>query len=605
MDCDCKSASECKYARVRDRGGRLFDICSGQSDVAREKQEMYVARWSGVVEQSLSNRTGRRRTSVCIYHGDEIRREVCKTCQGTVKVKVFSCKIHGECTIGKKLKSTECCKSCNEYTVPKEREKSNQWAYGVTTIPSRRHDLLPCTLASLATAGFDKPHLFVDGCSDTHLYDDFGLQVTLRYPKVRTAANWVLSLWELYLRAPNSDWYAIFQDDFVTCLNLRSYLEQCRYLEKGYLNLYTSAYNEKLSNRPYGWYEVNKQGISATALVFNQKTVKLLLSSNLMINRFQNERTSWRKIDAGISKALSQAGIKEYIHIPSLVQHCGLKSSMGTPELDLSKTFQGEEFDCLTLLPLQLPITVVIPIAGNCIDLITSCINTLVTDINEVPLQKIIVIANGVSKETLKITKEILKLTNIKTKLIVNKENIGFTKAVNIGIIAAEQSHILILNSDCQLAPNALRLMYHVINSNHVVAAVNPITNDGGCCSLHRQTHLKQSRLNVIPKNPIDLQQISTDIYQEKTTVMSMLSFFCTLLNHYALNEVGLLNTCEEFSSGLGVDDDWCNRAISNGWKLMLHHGAFADHIGGETFRRMNIDRKTLARLAMKKIRIG
>lgn len=42
MDCDCKNSGECGIPYVKNRGGRLFKICSGSSGLAREKQESYV-----------------------------------------------------------------------------------------------------------------------------------------------------------------------------------------------------------------------------------------------------------------------------------------------------------------------------------------------------------------------------------------------------------------------------------------------------------------------------------------------------------------------------------------------------------------------------------
>jgi hypothetical protein len=50
-----------------------------------------------------------------------------------------------------------------EPVMPKAKQPVRTWAYGITTVPSRLTTLLPRTITSLAAAGFDKPHLFVDG----------------------------------------------------------------------------------------------------------------------------------------------------------------------------------------------------------------------------------------------------------------------------------------------------------------------------------------------------------------------------------------------------------------------------------------------------------
>jgi hypothetical protein len=44
------------------------------------------------------------------------------------------------------------------------------WSYGITTVPKRQNSLLQRTVKSLGEAGFDHPHLFVDGCVDSSLF---------------------------------------------------------------------------------------------------------------------------------------------------------------------------------------------------------------------------------------------------------------------------------------------------------------------------------------------------------------------------------------------------------------------------------------------------
>ena len=115
------------------------------------------------------------------------------------------------------------------------------WAYGVTTVPRRRDDLLPRTLASLRAAGWDSPRLFVDGDDDTVSWSrEFGLPVTARKPLVRVTGNWLLGMVELYVRDPHADRYAIFQDDVVFCRNARAYLDSVPAPERGYMNLHVS-----------------------------------------------------------------------------------------------------------------------------------------------------------------------------------------------------------------------------------------------------------------------------------------------------------------------------------------------------------------------------
>lgn len=227
-----------------------------------------------------------------------------------------------------------------------------RWAYGVTTVSSRLQDLLPRTLESLRLAGFDAPRLFVDGDTDSNNWGRLQYEKTFRYPPLRTHGNWWLALHELYIRNPNVDRYAIFQDDLVTCRNLRAYLESTPSPDKGYLNLYTIQQNLDLCpHGRKGFYLSNQMGRGALALVFDNAACVALLSSGHMVQRAKDPIRGHKVVDGGIVTALGQAGFREYVHNPSLVYHTGEVSTLGkaTPSPQAAN-FVGEDFDALQLL---------------------------------------------------------------------------------------------------------------------------------------------------------------------------------------------------------------------------------------------------------------
>lgn len=245
------------------------------------------------------------------------------------------------------------------------------WAYGIQTCSQRRGDVLPKTLKSLAKAGFDRPHLFVDGEADGFDWIvEFGLPVTCRWPAVLCVGHWWLSLQELFVRHPFADRYALFQDDFVTYKNLRDYLEQSEYPTNGYCNLYSFMENDQLvkSSSKTGWVETptlptlpgnftTQTGRGAVALVFDQHAITSLLQSPTMVLRPKDETWKHRKVDLSIVTAMNQTGVREYVHAPSLVQHTGMVSTTnlgldGQPKIakEFASSFKGESFDALDLL---------------------------------------------------------------------------------------------------------------------------------------------------------------------------------------------------------------------------------------------------------------
>jgi hypothetical protein len=326
----------------------------------------------------------------CIHLGESTGDlVVCDSCPRGAKLKVYQCEVHGKCVLDRQSGNIACCKLCNEYepvtnirsdfsekkdsrsdeSAKVSNKVSNEmkpsalkeinavrgvlkWSYGVTTVLSRRGNLLDRTLRSLASGGFAFPHLFVDGDDDAKSWrEQYHLNVTCRQPKVGTAGNWALSLYELYYRQPDADRFAIFQDDLIVCKNFRQYLERCPYPSSGYLNCFTFPSNQNLAKGRTGWYRSNQFGRGAVALVFNRDVTMRLLSAWHMVERVQDKQRGHKAIDGGIVDSLKPLGIKEYVHNPSLTYHTGQVSSMENPPHAQTNSFVGESFDALTMKP--------------------------------------------------------------------------------------------------------------------------------------------------------------------------------------------------------------------------------------------------------------
>jgi len=235
-----------------------------------------------------------------------------------------------------------------------------KWSYGVLTVPQRRDNLLPVTLASLEEAGFNNPTLFVDNCelSDIDSYATRHYPLVFRIsPGVLAFGNWFLALWELYLKNPASQFFALFEDDILVCSNLRQYLEQSEYPKSGYWNLYTAMENESLVEGKEGWALSNQLGRGALALVFDKTAVMKILAANHIVNRVQNTSRGCKGIDGAVSDAMKQSHYKEYVHNPSLVQHMGIETTIkrpryisNNPSFKPSSLFRGKDFDVLELL---------------------------------------------------------------------------------------------------------------------------------------------------------------------------------------------------------------------------------------------------------------
>lgn len=234
------------------------------------------------------------------------------------------------------------------------------WSYGVTTVPQRISTLLPRTLDSLAAAGFNAPRMFIDGLQFPMSFDNrWGCEFTCRQPSIGAFGNWLLAAWELYIRQPQAQMYAIFQDDIVMCRGVRQYLEECERPSRSYLNLFTFMDNERMiKDKPQGWHRSNQLGKGAVALAFDHEAMTTLLQQPHMVHKPQLPNGN-QSIDGAAQHAMvMEAKFVEHVHGPSLVQHVGHATTIGEDSLGRKHpvgfpdalTFPGESFDAMSLL---------------------------------------------------------------------------------------------------------------------------------------------------------------------------------------------------------------------------------------------------------------
>jgi GT2 family glycosyltransferase len=191
-------------------------------------------------------------------------------------------------------------------------------------------------------------------------------------------------------------------------------------------------------------------------------------------------------------------------------------------------------------------------------------------------------------------------------RLIVNCDNLGFSKANNQGIQAAQGEYILLLNSDTVVLPRTLQSMTDFM-------AAHPEAGAAGCRlrSADGSTQASAGRHPRLGLTPLffRLSGISQlirgarirrwvrqrlgfllgpavraclDAYAAEDSPLEVetLSGACLMLRHEAIAQVGPLD--ENFFMYL-EDLDYCMRLRQAGWRLYYLPGAELIHLGGQS----------------------
>jgi hypothetical protein len=208
------------------------------------------------------------------------------------------------------------------------------WAVGVTTAPRREPTLDRC-LASLAHAGWTRPHVFIDAPVELSPRAA-ALPQTYRDIRIGAWPSYALALHELLLREPRADAFLLVQDDslFYGDEPLRPYLEsEVLWPDRGddrgpgIVSLYCSAAYTK--PRP-GWHAIRELwGWGALAFIFpNHLAREFLLDRSVFDHRWTGRSHGLAHIDVVIGRWALRRGITIWYPSPSLVQHIGETSAL-------------------------------------------------------------------------------------------------------------------------------------------------------------------------------------------------------------------------------------------------------------------------------------
>lgn len=184
-----------------------------------------------------------------------------------------------------------------------------------------------------------------------------------------------------------------------------------------------------------------------------------------------------------------------------------------------------------------------------------------------------------------------------KIKLIVNKDNLGFSKANNIGIKASEGSYILLLNPDTLVMEDTLQKMVDFMDLHPNAGAVGVKMLDGegkylpeskrGLPTPKTALYKMLGLSKIFPKSKKFGQYHLGFLSKEETHEVDVLSGACMMISKNVLEQVGLLD--EDYFM-YGEDIDLSYQIKKAGYKNYYFPETNIIHFKGESTKKGSLN---------------
>ena len=218
--------------------------------------------------------------------------------------------------------------------------------------------------------------------------------------------------------------------------------------------------------------------------------------------------------------------------------------------LEVNLEALGEQGFALKELDIATKVSIVLPIY-NAADALKECLDSLVKCTPS--CIKIIAINDAsTDAEVSNVLNSFSSVQNL--DIYTNDQNLGFSGTVNRGFSLANNTDIIILNSDTVVSPGWVSNLKIKAYSNPKVATVTPLSNNAGPFSVAKQSS---------PRDSAQIQKLLNSIgCSEHFALMQEMPTghgFCLYIKSKAFEAVGYFDQ-DNFPRGYGEENDFCMR---------------------------------------------
>jgi GT2 family glycosyltransferase len=260
--------------------------------------------------------------------------------------------------------------------------------------------------------------------------------------------------------------------------------------------------------------------------------------------------------------------LKDNIRLNLRVQEAEFRASLGA---------DGEQVDSRRVPPTQ-PVSIILPVF-NAFDQLVAAVQSVIAQ-TDLQYHTLIVIDDASSDPRVRTyLASLSEASTLNLHVLYNETNSGFPRSVNRGIRQCS-GDVLLLNSDTVVTPRWLEKLQCAAYSRTDIASVTPFSNNATICSIPRFLDNNAVPDGFTIESFADfVDQISLRTYPEIPTAVG----FCMYMTRKALDALGEFDE-ERFGKGYGEENDWCMRALKQGYIHILDDATYIYHQGSASF---------------------
>lgn len=206
------------------------------------------------------------------------------------------------------------------------------------------------------------------------------------------------------------------------------------------------------------------------------------------------------------------------------------------------------------------------------------CINSVLKSENTTPYNLIVI--NDCSPNK-KLTKKLQSHSAEQHyTLIENQTNLGFVGTVNAGMRFAENSDVVLLNSDTLVPEGWIDQLVSVAYSDPIIGTVTPFSNNATICSF---PNFCQDNELPTGHDVNSVNKIFNEVNNGSSIDLPTAHGFCMFIKHAVIKDIGLFDE-KKWGKGYAEENDFSLRADQRGWRNVLALDTFVQHLGSVSF---------------------